>query len=272
MTFATITDINQWKYLLPNILVLEGFKRPYNYYIYGNNRYVSLQLINAIKSLNVVYGSIQVDTVPTFFTAFKIKPVTTNHAWITSTTMDRFVLPLYTDLKKFLWLDCDTLITSEEIFNLENIETSDKGIAAVSTDTNLDDHIVYFSKADYLMDLAKENSSTFNAGVCLIDCDKLKSNNYVEFINNVYERSQGAYVNDEVILNLYDQSYNLLPLQYNCMTHKSFEIKNPYIVHFSGKDYKPWVEYIYKKGTYLKHYKLWEYYYLLLDDYASRQV
>ena len=108
--------------------------------------------------------------------------------------------------------------------------------------------------------------------MCLIDCDKLKANNYVDFIKNVYERSEGAYVNDEVILNLYDQSYNLLPLQYNCMTHKSYEIKNPYIVHFSGKEYKPWVEYVYKKGIYLKHYKLWEYYYLLLDDYASRQV
>ena len=272
MTFATITDINQWRYILPNILVLESFKRPYNYYIFGNNRFVSLQLYKAIKSLDIVYGSVQVDNIPSFFTTFDIAPSNTNHSWITPTTMDRFVLPIHTDLKKFLWLDCDTLITSEEIFNLESVETSDKGIAAVPTDTNLDDHIVYFSKADFLLDLAKENSSTFNAGVCLIDCDKLKANNYVEFIKEVYKRSQSTYVNDEIILNLYDQSYNLLPLEYNCMTHKSYEVKNPYVVHFSGKEYKPWLEYAYKRGIYLKYYKLWEYYYLLLDDYASLQA
>lgn len=272
MTFATITDCNQWRYLLPNLLVLESFKRPYTYYIFGNNRYVTMQLKNAVKSLDITYGTIYVDKIHSFFRTFNIAPVNTNHSWITSTTMDRFVIPLHTDIKKFLWLDCDTLIVSEDIFNLETVETSDKGIAAVATETNLDDHIIYFSKADFLADLAKENSSTFNAGVCLIDCDKLKVNNYVDFIQNVYERSQGAYVNDEVILNLYDQSFNMLPLTYNCMTHKSFEVKSPIIVHFSGKDYKPWVDHVYTKGSYLKYYKLWEYYYLLLDDYASRQL
>ena len=266
MTFVSITDSNQWRYLLPNLLVLESFKRSYNYYIFGNNTYVTQLLITAIKSLNITYGTIYIDKIPSFFNTFKLSPTNTNHSWITPTTMDRFVVPLYTDIDKFLWLDCDTLIINEEIFNLEHVETSDKGIAAVATNTTLEDHIIYFSKADFLIDLAKDNSSTFNAGVCLMDCNKLRSNNYVEFIREVYDRSEGGYVNDELILNLYDQSFELLSPRYNCMTHKPFETKDPVIVHFSGKDFKPWLHHVYERGYYLKYYKLWEYFYLTLAD------
>jgi len=265
MTFATITDRNQWRYILPNLLVLESFKRPYTYYIFGNNRFVYTQIENAVNSLSINYGTIIVNTIPSFFKTFNIPPTSTNHSWITPTTMDRFVIPLHTDLKKFLWLDCDTLIVSENIFDLETVETSKKGIAAAATDTDLMDHIIYFSKSPFLVDLADDNSSTFNAGVCLIDCDKLKANNYVDFIQEIYTRSQGEYVNDEVILNLYDQSFNLLPSQFNCMTHKLFEAKDPFVVHFSGKEYKPWVDHVYKSGSYLKYYKLWEYFYLSLN-------
>lgn len=266
MTFVSITDSNQWRYLLPNLLVLEGFKRPYTYYIFGNNKYVTSLLITEIKRIGILYGTIHIDQIPSFFSTFGLIPTNTNHSWITPTTMDRFVIPKYTDIDKFLWLDCDTLIISEEIFDLEHIETSDKGIAAVVNDTNLDDHIIYFSKADFLVDLAKENSSTFNAGVCLMDCNKLRDNKYEEFIREVYNRSQGSYVNDEVILNLYDQSFNLLPITYNCMTHKPIEVRNPVIVHFSGNNYKPWINHVYKSGYYLRYYKLWEYYYLTLAD------
>lgn len=266
MTFVTITDRNQWRYLLPNLLVLESFKRPYTYYIFGNTRYVAMQLKSAVEGLDIIYGTIFVDTIPSFFKTFNLPPTSTNHSWITPTTMDRFVIPLYTDLKKFLWLDCDTLIVSEDIFNLETVETSKKGIAAVAAETDLEDHIIYFSKAPFLIDLAYTNSSTFNAGVCLMDCDKLRANNYVDFIQSIYTRSQGVYVNDEIILNLYDQSFNLLPLAYNCMTHKSLEVKNPIVIHFSGKEYKPWINHTYTSGSYLKYYKLWEYFYLSLND------
>jgi len=266
MKFVTITDSNQWRFLLPNLLVLESFKRPYDYYIFGNNNYVTQLLITAINSLDIKHGTIHLEKIPSFFSTFNLKPTSTNHSWITPTTMDRFVIPLYTKIDKFLWLDCDTLITSEEIFNLEHTETSEKGIAASVTDTLLEDHIIYFSKADFLIDLAKENSSTFNAGVCLMDCNKLRSNNYVEFIKEVYDRSQGGYVNDELILNLYDQSFSVISPRYNCMTHKPIETKDPIIVHFSGQDYKPWVRHVYTKGYYLKYYKLWEYFYLTLGD------
>jgi lipopolysaccharide biosynthesis glycosyltransferase len=272
MTFVSITDSNQWKFILPNILVLEGFKRNYEYHIFGNNRYTAQQIRTLVDKLGILYGSIYIDTIPSFFDTFDITHTETNHSWITPTTMDRFVIPLYTDIKKFVWLDCDTLITNSNIFNLENTETSAKGIAAVPTDVALHDHIVFFSKASFLLDLAKSNSSTFNAGVCIIDCDKLNSNKYFDFIKQVFERSEGAYINDEVILNLYDQEYNELPIHYNCMTHKPIEVINPSVVHFSGKDYKPWVNYVYKQGYYLKHYKLWEYYYLTLADYATLPV
>jgi lipopolysaccharide biosynthesis glycosyltransferase len=270
MTFVSISDYNQWKFILPNILVLEQFQKSYDYYIFGDNRYTVQQVRSLVDKLNIVYGKIHTSTIPSFFKVFDIPPTDTNHCWITPTTMDRFVIPIYTDIKKFVWLDCDTLITNVNIFDLENFETSAKGIAAVPTDVLLHDHIVYFSKASMLLDLAKLNSSTFNAGVCLIDCEKLNSNNYYDFIKDIFERSEGAYINDEVILNLYDQDYNELPIHYNCMTHKPIEVINPSVVHFSGKDYKPWVNYVYKQGYYLKHYKLWEYYYLTLADYASR--
>ena len=266
MTFVSITDINQWKFILPNLLALDKYKREYTYYIFGNTRYVVAKLKQAISKLPIEYGKVIVETIPSFYKFFNLPPRFTNHSWITPTTMDRFVIPLYTDIKKFVWLDCDTLIVSEKVFDLDNIETSNKGIAAVPAYTTLTDHIISFSKADFLLDLVNNESSSFNAGVCLIDCTKLVSNNYVDFIDEVHARSNGSYVNDEIILNLYDQEYVELPLVYNCMTHASDNIKNPYIIHFSGQKYKPWHTDVPEVGVYTKYYKLWEYYYLDLDS------
>lgn len=260
MTLVTITDLNQWQFVFPNILALENMKRKYEFYIFGKNRHTT-DLINFnLSNAKIKYGNIKVDVLPSFFSVFDIQETETNHSWITATTLDRFVIPVATNIGKFIWVDTDTLIISEDIFKIFKEDTSEKGIAAVACDTLLHDHIIHFSRAAFLLDIAKGNSSTFNAGVTLIDPEKFRKNKYEDLIKEVFERSGGAYVNDEVILNLYDQEYRLLTPRFNCITHKAFLPRDPIVVHFSGQEYKPWVEHNYK-GPYLKYYKLWEYYY-----------
>lgn len=260
MVLATITDVNQWQFVFPNILALEEYSKKYTYHLFGRDQY-TIDLINySLEKIKPRYGDIRVGLIPTFFEFYGLEERTTNHEWITNTTMDRFVIPYATNIKKYIWLDTDTLIVSKDIFKVFKEETSYKGIAGSACDTTLYEHVINFSNADFLLDIAKRNSSTFNAGVLLIDCEKLQLNYFKEFIEEVYSRSNGNYVNDEVILNLYDQTYKPLTPRFNCMTHKAFLPIDPIVVHFSGKDYKPWVNHIYT-GPYMRYYKLWEYYY-----------
>lgn len=260
MVLATITDGNQWQFVFPNILSLETFRKKYTYYLFGRDQHTVDLIKYTLDSIKIKYGTIIVDRLPTFHQVFDVPVQETNHSWITNTTLDRFVIPFMTDLEKIIWLDTDTLVISPEIFDIYKTDTSEKGISAAACDTLLHDHIIQFSRASFLLDIAIHNTSTFNAGVVLLDCQKLRDHNLDLFIKEVYERSNGVYVNDEIIFNLYDQNYNALTPRFNCMTHKLFLPKDPIVVHFSGKDFKPWMEHIYKSGSYLKYYKLWEYY------------
>lgn len=274
MNFVTITDNNQWRYSLINLYALHQLRIKYNYYIYTTTEYAKECIINTLECHPVLYnyGKIYVSVIPNFKSIFNIDVTETNHKWITIATLDRLVLPLYLNLERFVWLDVDTLIVSSDIANLYNHSTSDKGIAAVSTETLLHNHIINFSNSPNLLSFVNSNISTFNAGVCVFELQKFNKSTYRQFIIDIFERSNGDYVNDELILNLYDQNYTVLPAKYNCNTYNKFIPNKQTVIHFSGADWKPWNNHKYTSGIYYKYYKQWEYYFALLYSHASDQL
>ena len=266
MNFITITDNANWRFSLINLYALHHLRLTYSYYIYTTTEYAKECILDTLAKHTELYnyGHIYVNTIPSFSQTFNIDVTSTNHEWISIATLDRLGLPFHTDVKRFIWLDTDTLIVDADIINLYNTVTSDKGIAAIPTDTLLHNHIINFSNNPNLLSLAESNSSTFNAGVCVFDLNKFNKDTYTQFIKEIYERSNGDYVNDELILNLYDQKFNALPVKYNCFAYHKFVPTKHVVVHFSGADWKPWNKHLYTEGPYYKYYKLWEYYYALL--------
>lgn len=267
MHFTTVVDFTQWSYIFPNILALETFKRKYTYGIYTACGVTHNLLTTKLKHMSVEYGHVYVSLIPSFFSFFNLDSLTPNHDWITGTTMDRFVVPHFCEHEKYLHIDIDTLIVSDQIFDLEKASTSSRGIAAVPNITPLVEHVVSFSETSFLLDLVKTNKYTFNAGVLLIDCKKTKAHNLDDFVKDVYERGENAtYINDEVILNLYDQQFKILDNKYNIKPYfqedMNLEPEEIVVMHFSGKGFKPWDKtHISKLPGIRKYYGLWEYYY-----------
>lgn len=263
MVFASITDENQYKYVFVNILSLEIFKKKYIYYIFTSNKYV-INLINDIKlQFKFKYGNIIVKQIPSFFEFFEIKTLKGTNSWITATTMDRLVLPYVTDLDKVIYLDTDAFPVSEKVFNLINSQTSAKGIAAVPNNTNIITHIIDFSKVDFLLSFIETNFTTFNAGVLVLDFKKLKENNLKEFVSSIYEiGGNRTYINDELLLNLFDPTYQDISISYNAKPYIDHTYTNIDIVHFSGANSKPWLSSFECTNNLRKFYYLWQYFYL----------
>lgn len=267
MNFTTVVDLAQWSYVFPNILALETLKRKYTFGIFTSCAVTYNLLKTKLKHIPREYGDVYIELIPSFFSFFKLTTMIPNHDWISGTTMDRFVVPHICKFKKYMHVDIDTLIVTEEIFDLEHIDTSPKGIAAIPNTTPLVEHTISFSGAEFLLDLIDENKCTFNAGIVLFDTNKMKQHNFDDFVRDVYERGNNAtYINDELILNLYDQQFKILDNKFNVKPYFYDEIKiqpeKIVVMHFSGKDYKPWNRTYFSNFPNLrKYYGLWEYYY-----------
>lgn len=272
MNFTAVVDLAQWSYIFPNIAALETFKQKYTFGIFTACG-ATYNITNAkLKTLSLKYGTVYVKLIPGFFRHFNLTDMTPNHDWISSTTMDRFVVPYYCEHTKYLHIDTDTIIVSEDIFNLEKEETSERGIAAVPSPTSLVEHVLSFSGADFLLDQVKENKFTFNAGILLLDTEKLKKHNFKKFVSEMYERGENTlYINDELILNLYDPDFKILDEKYNIKVYLYEEMaqapSEATVIHFSGKTFKPWQRTHFSNIPGLrKYYGLWEYYYYDMFD------
>lgn len=267
MNLTTVVDLAQWSYVFPNILSLETFKRKYTFGIFTACVVTGNLIRERLRHIPLKYGNIYVEVIPSFFSFFKLTTMKPNHDWITATTMDRFVVPHFCKFDKYIHIDVDTLIMSEDIFNLFEEETSEKGIAAIPSETLLIEHVIAFSGAEFLLDLVKENRNTFNAGVMLLDAKKLKQHKLDKFATDIYERGDNTvYINDELILNLYDPDFKTLDNKYNIKIYfyEDYKIQPDQITiaHFSGKQYKPWERTHFSNIAKIrKCYGLWEYYY-----------
>lgn len=261
MNIVSVTDKHQYRFVFPNILSLEKLKCSVDYYIFTSCSYTHLCLLEALNKITTKYVKVHCKIISSFFEYFDFKSLTGNHPWITTATLDRLILPYISNLDKFIYLDTDTLIVNNNIFDYYEY-TSPKGISAVPNSTDIFTHIIEFSNAEYLLPLAKTNFTTFNAGIMIVDCKKNKDNNLENFIREVYNFCDNdQYINDELILNLFDPNYYKLPLNLNAKPYESLEYDNPSIVHFSGKEYKPWNSAVKCTNNLKRYYGLWNYYY-----------
>lgn len=265
MEFISVTDEFQYKYVFVNILILETYKKSFVYHIFTASKYTFDLIKDQLLQLTFVYADIRVTQIPSFFNYYNLPTLHGNNSWITTTTLDRLVIPFVTDIKKAIYLDNDAFPVSEKVFDLITHDVSNKGIAAVPNNSRITSHILDFSKADFLLSFVKDDFLTFNAGVMLLDFEKIKNNNINEFIIEIYGMGGNRiYINDEVLLNLYDPDYNYLPMSFNTKPYIDHNYSEVNIVHFSGNKSKPWQNNPLCKNNLRKYYHLWKYFYLQL--------
>lgn len=158
---------------------------------------------------------------------------------ISSATMLRLFIPsILENLNgKVLYLDLDLLVNMDltEIFNLEVPEI---GIVAKRS-------LIKGLMREWLKDAKSKAKYTaphsFNAGVLLMDLDKLRASGYVEKMTELMEKYPEC--NDQILLNLYCKgSYGKLPPYCNIFNHlegRKVHKYDNFILHFTGAR-KPW--------------------------------
>jgi lipopolysaccharide biosynthesis glycosyltransferase len=152
---------------------------------------------------------------------------------VSNATMLRLFIPEVINKKsKILYLDIDVLVQSD----LRNIFKLNVGSCGISGKSSL--------SRDVIKSMTFNNISTdyktLNAGVLLMDLEKLRRNKFTEKCIEIV--SQHPYI-DQVIINLYlEGKYIDLPKQYNVFNNQDdylLEDHDDYIFHYVGPA-KPW--------------------------------
>ncbi len=181
-------------------------------------------------------------------------------------TMDRLLLPeLLSDQKRIMYLDVDILIRSN-LSALYKIALNGCAIAAkTSTYEIWSTGVRLVTKASLSLPFSRAwelrrqmhglgplQFSTFNAGVLVLDLDRLRRDKFTEFALPLIE--QYAF-NDQDALNLYargkfvnlETKWNFVPNQDWC--------EDPKIVHWAGPS-KPWqADHVAYKSEFLSYRK-----------------
>ena len=179
---------------------------------------------------------------------------------ITKSTIDRlFLTSLLPNLKKAIYLDID-LIVNADLKKLYNMSTSNKGICAktcISKDyKDIRGELKVWAKNDKGVIKAfpgKINlkSSCFNAGVMVLDLDKLRKNN---FENKMIAIMTKYPLIDQFLLNLYaNGDYRELPASWNVFASQD-NPKEKNIIHWVGCYGKPWDNHKVSFYSYWKKY------------------
>jgi len=170
-------------------------------------------------------------------------------SYLTPETYYRVLLPEYLpNIDKLIWLDGDTLIEGD-IGELYDCDLDGFPIGAVVQD---------FSVNEHEHELELEFGTYFNAGVLLLDLNKLRTFDLSRKVRNVapvlysrYKSTGLSFFADQDCLNyLFKSNYKRLPPKYNfVMAGYSVEreiysiedyaesMRNPAIVHAGGKHY-----------------------------------
>ncbi|KAH7647718.1 glycosyl transferase family 8 [Cryptosporidium bovis] len=159
---------------------------------------------------------------------------------VSQATMCRLLMTKILDssINKLLYLDTDVIVNYplRELFDIQ-IKSECGIVARSSTNSNL---INEWLKKDGLSNyLHYSGKRSFNAGVLLIDLEKLRKNN---FVDETLDLVQKWGINDQIALNLYcNGDYDELPMDYNFWAGRDNvnDISKHKIVHFAGPN-KPW--------------------------------
>lgn len=163
----------------------------------------------------------------------------------TKSTMDRLMLPsLLPGIKKIVYLDMD-IIVNHDIKELYDMPTSEKGVLAKSSImkgyTTVGDLIGNWaydknSLIEAIQGKVDLNATTFNAGVLVLDLEKLRKNNFEHIVLDLVQKFR---LNDQLALVMYaNGDYEKLPCYWNVFAHHE-DVENPHIIHWAGP-IKPW--------------------------------
>ncbi len=169
---------------------------------------------------------------------------------ISVSTMDRLVAPaLMPDVDRALYLDVDILVRGDigELWDLDMGEAAIAARDSIHKEWNNGTTLVYdlakrFSgdKASHFRSMlfshGKIRFDAFNAGILVMDMDKLRSDDFVEKTTRVVEVFG---VHDQFALNIYTRENRAkIPPEWNHFASQEL-LENPKLVHFIGR-VKPW--------------------------------
>lgn len=237
---CSASDANLINYL-PTLMnsISKNTKKNINFYLLAN------KLTDEIKSylleLNIPRISLKIIDMKESFSGIKLDLL--KHTTIS--TMDRLFLPsILKDIRKIIYLDID-LIVNDDLSKLYKLKTSKRGIAAKTTlkkEFSRMDNLLktWISKKDEIPKILEycknPRCSCFNAGVLLLDLDKLRKNNMEEIVINLINKFG---INDQLALNIYaNGEYAQLPKRWNIFVgQENPKLKS--IIHWIGPK-KPW--------------------------------
>lgn len=195
----------------------------------------------------------------------------------TSATFFRYLIPeIKPELDKVLYLDCD-LVVKGSLSNLFNVDIGDNLIAGVE-----DPHV--FCADNKLKPLFGFDMVYLNAGVLLFNCKAMRNFNFTQkcFDTNKILNLKTYWGADQDVINIIAQGRKCILSPYNNLLNSFFDeaiisrytreeidyaMKNPLIIHFSGRK-KPWMMKYFPQNDYTFEY----YKYLKLTSFYNSRI
>lgn len=234
---------------------------------------ISIDDIDKIKAQVRFFNNIIIEN---YNINYKFKKYHNNLTHVSETTMYRLLTPQILsnkNINRVIYLDVDTLVI-DKLDDLLTIDTGETGIAARNS---LQKNVVknWIKNHPYSdNDIEYKFEDGFNAGVLVLDLNKLRTNSFTNITKFYYEKYG---FNDQIILNLYCQNkHNILPDKYNIFISPDINLiktDNNTILHFVSSK-KPWNYDQHKYADQWKYYKnnLWIKYNNLYNyQYTSKQ-
>lgn len=271
-------------YIIPTLTSIFSLIFNQNYKSYINIYLLTTNLIPTTKlllsSLQDIFENVSIFIKEDDLSEFKtLTTKETSKLSATKVALLKFkIYELVPRIKKLLYLDGDTLITSS-ILDLFNTSIKDYAVGAVE-----DSGTLYSSN-----EIIRTVEKYFNSGCLLINLKYFRENRLKDKFISTKQSIVHNDLMDQHVLNLVlDKKVNYLPIQYNCLyvnLVRSFdkfniselnskyktnfktliELKNQaIIIHFSSKD-KPW------KFWNIPLADLWYYYYQKMKSYLKSE-
>jgi lipopolysaccharide biosynthesis glycosyltransferase len=199
---------------------------------------------SALKNISItIYDVTNKNTITKYKTPLK---------HVSIATMDRLFIPsLLKHLDRVLYLDVD-LVVLKDLTEVYNMDTGPYGIAAKSS-YNPSLISTWCNRYTSQNSLNYTYNKNCNAGVLVMDLDKLRKNQFEEITVSLAEKYG---VNDQIAINFYCKGeYAELPGEFNVYANNKLDISkyhaNPGIVHYCSSK-KPWDENY--NGSLAEHY------------------
>ena len=216
-----------------------------------------------------------------------------NYNHISAETYYRFYIPeIFLNYKKVIYLDADLILNDDIsiLFN-ENIEDYYAGVVhdvvfesfLHSKDSKTDQYKDISVRDYYLNKLKGTDFNYFNAGVLLLNLDKIRQDNIVDKLWDFVAKESPLEYQDQDALNaIIGKNVKYIDYKWNVLKEKFFYAKNknkklrkhlkyvyshPSIFHYVGAD-KPWCLVDNKPYNY-GHIDLWWKYYKLTSLYNA---